>query len=194
MDLILASTSPYRRQLLERLQIPFRCVAPNVEESALPGEPPQSMAQRLALAKAHSIAGIHPDALIIGSDQVASIKGTIMGKPGSHKQAAKQLRASSSQEVIFHTGVALVCTTRKLETFHVEPFSVIFRDLSDKIIENYLLRDSPYDCAGSFKWEGLGIALFTGLRGNDPTSLEGLPLIALVDLLAQAGLEIPADI
>ena len=193
MDIILASTSPYRRRLLERLQIPFRCLPPAVEESALPGEAPDAMAGRLALAKAHSIASAHPEALVIGSDQVAAINDSVMGKPGTHEQAVRQLRASSSKEVIFHTGVALVCAAKKLETFHVEPFSVNFRDLSDKIIENYLRRDAPYDCAGSFKWEGLGIALFTGLRGNDPTSLEGLPMIALVDLLARAGIVIPAD-
>ena len=193
MDIILASTSPYRRQLLQRLQIPFRCLPPVVEESALPGEAPDTMAGRLAQAKACSIASAHPEALVIGSDQVASIDGSIMGKPGTHEQAVMQLRASSSKEVIFHTGVALVCVMKKLKTFHVEPFSVNFRDLSDTIIENYLRRDTPYDCAGSFKWEGLGIALFTGLSGNDPTSLEGLPLIALVDLLAQAGLAIPTE-
>lgn len=190
MELILASTSPYRRQLLARLQLPFSCRSPEVAESALPGEAPESMAARLARAKARAVASRQPQALVIGSDQVASIGGRIMGKPGCHERAMAQLQASSGKEVIFHTGVALAASGGAQEWFHVEPFSVHFRDLSDKMIETYLQIETPYDCAGSFKWEGLGIALFTGLRGNDPTSLEGLPLIALIDLLQQAGLEI----
>lgn len=190
MDLILASTSPYRRKLLQRLQVPFRCLAPEVEEAALPSEDPAAMAGRLALAKARAIAASFPDALVIGSDQVASVGGRIMGKPGTHANAVAQLKASSSKEVIFYTGVAVVCDARDQAWFHVEPFSAHFRKLSETTIENYLQREQPYDCAGSFKCEGLGIALFEGLRGNDPTSLEGLPLIALVDLLARAGVRI----
>lgn len=191
MDIILASTSPYRRQLLLRLQIPFRCLPPQVDESHLPGEQPAALARRLALAKAQAIAAGEPAALVIGSDQVAAIGGAIIGKPGKHEVAAAQLRASSGREVRFHTGVALVCAARDWHWSHVEPFNVHFRTLDDSAIENYLHREQPYDCAGSFKCEGLGIALFRGLQGNDPTSLEGLPLIALVDLLARAGVRVP---
>ena len=192
MDIILASTSSYRRQLLQRLQIPFCCHAPDTDESPLPGEQPAAMAQRLALAKAHSIGSAHPGALNIGSDQVASVDGRIMGKPGTHEAAATQLRASSGREVHFDTAVALVCQQKRAEWFHVEPFSAHFRPLSEQAIESYLRREQPYDCAGSFKWEGLGIALFTRLQGDDPTSLEGLPLIALTGLLARAGIDVLA--
>ena len=189
-DIILASTSPYRRALLQRLQIPFRCLNPQTDESPLPDERPADMAGRLALAKARSLAPDHPGALIIGSDQVASVGGRIMGKPGTHTAAVAQLRASSGREVKFHTAIALVCTSRQLEWFHVEPTGVYFRDLSERAIEGYLRREQPYDCAGSFKWEGLGIALFERLQGDDPTSLEGLPLIALAGLLNKAGVDI----
>lgn len=190
MDIILASTSPYRQRLLERLQITFRCIAPRTDESPLPGELPAALAQRLARAKAQSIAALHRDALVIGCDQVASIEGHIMGKPGSFDSAEAQLRRSSGREVQFHTALALVSLNRGLERFHVEPFSVRFRTLSNAQIIDYLLREQPYDCAGSFKIEGLGIALFQGLEGNDPTALEGLPLIKLTDLLGEAGLDI----
>ena len=190
MDLILASTSPYRQKLLERLQLPFRCVAPDTDESSHPGEQPPALAGRLARAKAQSIAGDYPDAIIIGSDQVASLNGSLMGKPGTHEAAVKQLKASSGQQVRFHTGVALACATRQLDWFHVEPFTAHFRQLTDPTIEDYLRREQAYDCAGSFKCEGLGIALFERLEGDDPTSLEGLPLIALTGLLTRAGLSI----
>ncbi len=192
MDLILASTSPYRRALLQRLQIPFQCLPPGVEETALPGEQPEVLARRLAQAKAQAVAGDHPCALVIGSDQVASVNGLILGKPGSHDAAVAQLRASSGQEVTFYTGVAVICAEQGWAWHSVEPFSVYFRQLTDSAIENYLRREQPYDCAGSFKCEGLGISLFAGLRGNDPTSLEGLPLITLVDLLSRAGINVPA--
>jgi len=190
MDIILASTSPYRKKLLQRLQIPFRCLAPDADETPLPNELPAALAERLAAAKAQSLSATYPDALIIGSDQVASIDGHIMGKPGTHAAAAAQLRASSGREVRFHTALALCCARRNLDWFHVELYSAHFRSLSDESIENYLRAEQPYDCAGSFKCEGLGIALFTRLQGNDPTSLQGLPLIALTDLLARAGLDI----
>jgi septum formation protein len=192
MDLILASTSPYRRQLLQRLQIPFHCLAPAADESALPGEQAEALAGRLALAKANSIATSHPSALVIGSDQVACIDGEIMGKPGSHVAARAQLQASSAGQVCFYTGLALVCHERGFERFHVEPFTVQFRTLSEQAIENYLLREKPYDCAGSFKCEGLGITLFEAMLGRDPSSLEGLPLIALTDLLGEAGIDVLA--
>ncbi len=192
MDIILASTSPYRKALLQRLQIPFRCVAPGAEETRMPGEAPAAMAARLALAKARSVAQQHPQALVIGSDQVAALDDRVMGKPGSHAAARAQLAASSGREVAFHTGLALVCNARGLEQFHVEPFSVQFRTLTETQIEGYLRREQPFDCAGSFKCEGLGIALFTRLCGDDPTSLEGLPLISLVQLLAATGLDVLA--
>lgn len=197
MDIILASTSPYRRRLLERLQIRFRCLPPDVDESRLPGEMPAVMASRLALAKARSVALAHPDALVIGSDQVAALEGipdhksaagtSILGKPGNHEAARAQLQASSGRVACFYTGIALSCIATGFERFHVEPFRVYFREIDDKSIENYLLREQPYDCAGSFKCEGLGIALFERLEGRDPTGLEGLPLITLTGLLAEAG-------
>ncbi len=190
MDIILASSSPYRQRLLARLQIPFHSVAPEVDETRLPNEAPAAMAARLSLAKARSIALAHPDALVIGSDQVASLGDRVMGKPGAYEAAFAQLRSSAGREVCFHTGLALHCAARGFERFHVEPFSVYFRELSDKSIENYLRMEQPYDCAGSFKWEGLGIALFERMAGDDPTSLEGLPLIALTDMLAAAGLPV----
>ena len=190
MDIILASTSPYRRRLLERLHIDFRCLPPETDEEQLAGEAPAEMATRLARAKARSIARLHPNALVIGSDQVAALDGEIMGKPGSHEAARCQLRASSGRRVTFYTGVTLIAGATGFERFHVEPFSVHFRELSDKNIENYLRLEQPYDCAGSFKCEGLGIALFERLAGNDPTSLEGLPLIALTSLLSEAGVSV----
>lgn len=192
MDLILASTSPYRKALLRRLELPFRCAVPEVTESQLEGESAAAMAGRLARLKAQAVAALEPDALVIGSDQVACLNGRIMGKPGSHERAREQLQSSSGRELRFHTGLALVCRSKGLDRFHVEPFSVFFRRLTATQIENYLHRERPYDCAGSFKCEGLGIALFQRLRGDDPTSLEGLPLISLVGMLCEAGLEIPA--
>ena len=189
MDLILASTSPYRERLLSRLGIPFICQAPDTEESRLPGEKPEQLALRLALAKAHRVADYNPGAWVIGSDQVASVDGAIMGKPGNHENAVEQLRASSGKRVDFHTGVALVGGPEQQETFHVEPFSVYFQELSLAHIEAYLGTERPYDCAGSFKCEGLGIVLFERLLGDDPSSLEGLPLIALTRLLRSAGIE-----
>jgi septum formation protein len=190
MDIILASTSPYRKRLLERLGVAFHCLPPDIDESPLHGEPPQAMARRLAQAKAQAIADIYPKSLVIGSDQVASLDGGVMGKPGNHKAAAAQLRASSGREVKFYTGLALICSERQLQRTHVELFTAHFRSLTDQQINDYLQREQPFDCAGSFKVEGLGIALFTGLQGNDPSSLEGLPLIALVALLEEAGLKV----
>jgi len=189
MELILASTSPYRRRLLQRLQIPFRALPPGTDETVLPGETPEELVTRLALAKANAIATLHRDALVIGSDQVATLDGRVIGQPGEHGAAVSQLRACSGREVHFHTGLALVCESPEIQQVHVEPFAVHFRELSDRNIENYLKKEQPYDCAGSFKCEGLGIALFTKLCGDDPTSLEGLPLIALVNMLTSAGID-----
>jgi septum formation protein len=193
MDIILASTSTYRRRLLERLRIKFRCLPPEVEEEQFAGEPPAAMALRLALAKARSVAARNPTAVVIGSDQVGCINGCILGKPGSLASAADQLRSSSGQDVEFYTAVALVCLERNVERFHVELFTVHFRPLSASQIVSYLKREQPFDCAGSFKVEGLGIALFRGMTGSDPTSLEGLPLIKLTELLAEVGLDVLQD-
>jgi septum formation protein len=192
MDVILASTSPYRKALLQRLELPFRCLPPEVEECRLEGEPAEAMAGRLARLKAQAVAARRPDALVIGSDQVACLGDRILGKPGGHVQAREQLESSSGRVVRFYTGLALACGNSGLDQFHVEPFSVHFRRLDSIQIENYLRRERPYDCAGSFKCEGLGIALFERLQGDDPTSLEGLPLISLVSMLRLAGVEIPA--
>jgi septum formation protein len=190
MDIILASTSPHRRRLLERLQLPFRCLPPQTDEAPWPGETPATLAVRLARAKAKSIAMLQPGALVIGSDQVASIEGSIMGKPGNFNAASAQLRSSSGREVVFYTAIALISPNHDQERFHVERFCVRFRVLNDSQITNYLHREQPYDCAGSFKAEGLGIALFESLTGDDPTSLEGLPLIKLTALLGELGVDI----
>ena len=190
MDIILASTSPYRRRLLERLQIPFRCIAPQADETALPGEAPDELVLRLALIKARSVARLHPDAVVIGSDQVAAIEGHIIGKPGGFEPAKKQLQDSSGRDIHFYTAVSIVQQEQQLERFHVEPTTVNFRTLGNTQIEDYLNKEQPYDCAGSFKVEGLGITLFKGISGNDPTALEGLPLIKLTELLGVAGVDI----
>ena len=190
MQLILASSSPYRRALLERLGLAFECVAPDVDESALPGEAPQGLARRLAVTKARAIAAQHPDALVIGSDQVAAVGGEPRGKPGNAEAAAAQLRSSAGQRVSFFTGLALVGENKSIELTHVEPFHVHFRPLSEADIAGYLKREDALDCAGSFKVEGLGITLFERLEGDDPTSLEGLPLISLTTLLGKAGINL----
>ena len=187
MSIILASSSPYRRRLLERLQLPFRCESPGIDETSLPGEMALDKAHRLALEKASAVASKFPSDLVIGSDQVAADEEIVIGKPGNFDTAREQLRASSGRSLSFYTAVALVCRERGLERCHTEPFRVYFRDLEDGAIERYLQRDEPYDCAGSFKWESLGIALFDRMEGDDPTSLEGLPLIALTSMLEQAG-------
>lgn len=190
MEIILASTSTYRRRLLERLGLEFKCIAPDTDETPLPEESPVDMAKRLAGCKARSVAELYPEALVIGCDQVGAVNGRVLGKPGSFEIAAAQLRHAAGKEVHFYTGIALVCINRDFEQFHVEPFQVRFRKLSEQQIENYLHREEPYDCAGSFKVEGLGIALFEALIGNDPTSLEGLPLIKLTEMLALADIHI----
>lgn len=185
--LILASTSPYRRALLERLQLPFHCVAPEVDESPRPGESAGQLALRLARAKARVVAERFPEALVIGSDQVACLDDQLLGKPGDYPRAREQLRASSGRSVAFHTGLALARRRPAFDRALVIPFQVHFRPLSDAEIDRYLAREAPFDCAGSFKCEGLGSALFQRLEGDDPTSLEGLPLIALCELLREAG-------
>lgn len=188
-ELILASTSPYRQGLLQRLGLAFHCQPPQVDETPREEETPEALATRLALAKARAVAADHPAALVIGSDQVAAVGGRLLGKPGGFDVARTQLRACSGRSVHFYTGLALVCAGRDLQLQHVEPFCVHFRTLRDAEIDNYLAREEPYDCAGSFKVEGLGISLFRSLEGADPTALEGLPLIALCRLLRAAGLD-----
>jgi septum formation protein len=183
--LILASTSRYRRELLERLRLPFDTVAPEVDETPLPGEAPAVLAQRLALAKAQAVARAHPQAVVIGSDQVADLQGQCLGKPGQHERAVAQLRAMRGRDVIFQTAVALVAPG--LVQQELAQVRVRFRDLSDEEIERYLHAEQPYDCAGSAKSEGLGIALLDSIDSDDPTALIGLPLIRTCRLLRQAG-------
>ncbi len=185
--LVLASTSPYRRQLLERLHVPFEVANPRVDETAHPGESPEALCLRLAIAKARAVAAEFPDALIVGSDQVAELDGRALSKPGDHANAVAQLRAMRGRSIRFLTAVAVhdAATGRTLS--RVVPTEVAFRDYTDAAIERYLAIDRPYDCAGSAKSEALGIALIRSLHGDDPNALIGLPLIALVDLLDEHG-------
>ena len=188
--LILASTSPYRQELLGRLGLAFEITNPQTDESPLPGEPPEAMALRLSEAKARAVASAHPDALIIGSDQVATVDGIIYGKPGTHDRAVKQLRALSGKTVNFFTGLCLFNTRTGHADVRGVPTLVTFRELSDAEIENYLRREPAYNCAGSAKSEGLGIALLQSMQGDDPNALVGLPLIALCDMLRQQGVAV----
>jgi septum formation protein len=188
--LILGSTSRYRRTLLQRLNLPFEVVAPDVEESALSGEAPDATAVRLAQAKACAVAHRYPNALVIGSDQVANLHHLPLGKPGHHLAAVAQLRAMSGQVVVFHTAVSVVCAATAFSKTSLANIRVQFRDLSDAEIENYLQAEQPYDCAGSAKSEGLGIALMQSIESDDPTALVGLPLIRTCALLREAGLEL----
>ncbi len=188
--LVLASTSPFRRELLARLQIPFDTASPDVEETALPGEPPEALVTRLAEAKARAVAKNQANALIIGSDQVATIDDRILGKPGGHEQAIEQLRAASGRRVTFYTGLALLNNASDRLQVSCETFHCHFRRLSDTQIDHYLRREQPYNCAGSFKSEGLGIALFERLEGGDPNTLIGLPLIRLVEMLGAEGVAV----
>ena len=189
--LVLGSTSRYRRELLERLNLPFDVTAPEVDETPLPGEAPRSLALRLALAKARAVAQLHPDAVVIGSDQVADLAGEPLGKPGHHERAVAQLRQMRSQTVVFQTAVAVVCAATGFEQIDLAPVEVKFRDLSDAEIERYLRAEQPYDCAGSAKSEGLGIALLNAIHSDDPTALIGLPLIRTCRMLRAAGLVLP---
>ena len=189
--LVLGSTSRYRRELLERLNLPFDVTAPEVDETPLPGEAPRSLALRLALAKARAVAQLHPDAVVIGSDQVADLAGEPLGKPGHHERAVAQLRQMRGQTVVFQTAVAVVCAATGFEQIDLAPVEVKFRDLSDAEIERYLRAEQPYDCAGSAKSEGLGIALLDAIHSDDPTALIGLPLIRTCRMLRAAGLVLP---
>ena len=188
--LILGSTSRYRRELLERLRHPFDVVSPDVDETPLPNETPLALAKRLALAKARAVAQGHPQAVVIGSDQVADLLGEPLGKPGTHERAVAQLQRMRGQTVIFQTAVAVVCLANGFEAVDVAAIRVKFRPLSDAEIEAYLLAEQPYDCAGSAKSEGLGIALLDAIDNDDPTALIGLPLIRTCQLLRAAGVKL----
>lgn len=190
LKLILASTSPYRRALLERLQLPFEVAKPDVDESPLPGETPARLATRLSEAKAMAVVRLHQDALVIGSDQVATLDGKILGKPGTHDNAVRQLRQLSGRSVTFHTGICVHNGMTSRSLTRLVPCTVGFRVLDDRTIENYLRKEQPYDCAASAKAEALGIALLTSIEGPDPNALIGLPLIALVDLLQEHGVSV----
>jgi septum formation protein len=187
---ILGSTSRYRRELLQRLGIAFDVVAPEVDETALENEKTDALAMRLALAKAHAVAHQHPRAVVIGSDQVADLHGQALGKPGNHARALAQLQRMRGQTVIFQTAVAVVCRESNFERVQLAPVVVKFRELSDAEIESYLLREMPYDCAGSAKSEGLGIALLDSIESDDPTALVGLPLIRTCAMLRAAGVRL----
>jgi len=193
MQIVLASTSPYRRALLERLSLPFEIAAPDADETPQENENPHELVARLSEAKARAIAAQFPNALVIGSDQVAVLNQQILGKPGNHENAIQQLRAASGNRVDFLTGLCLLNTRTQNCHVKVVPYSVVFRTLSNAQIEQYLLKDKPYNCAGSFKSEGLGICLFEKMEGDDPNALIGLPLIELTNMLALEGLEVLAE-
>lgn len=190
--LILGSTSRYRRELVERLNLPFTTVSPDVDETPLPGEAPGALALRLALAKAHAVAALHPEAIVIGSDQVSDLHGQPMGKPGTHERAVEMLRAMRGQTVMFHTAVAVVCQATGFAQSDVAVIRTVFRsDLSDDAIERYLRAEQPYDCAGSAKSEGLGISLLDAIHSDDPTALIGLPMIRTCRMVRAAGIALP---
>jgi septum formation protein len=188
--LILGSTSPYRKELLSRLGIPFQTDRPQVDETPSPGEMPAALAIRLALAKAREVAQRNPKAVVIGSDQVADLNGEPLGKPGTHERAVAQLQRMRGETVIFHTALAVVCPDTGFEQSELAAVRVQFRPLSDEEIEHYLRAEQPYDCAGSAKSEGLGIALLDRIDSDDPTALVGLPLIRTCRLLRAAGVRI----
>jgi len=187
--LILASTSRYRRELLQRLRLPFEVMAPDTDETALAGETPSALALRLALAKAQAVAGQHPHAVVIGSDQVADLDGQALGKPGTHERAVAQLRMLSGRQAVFQTAVAVVRNDTGFAQVELASVTVGFRTLSDSEIEHYLRLEQPYDCAGSAKCETLGIALLTHIHSDDPSALVGLPLIRTSRMLRAAGLD-----
>jgi septum formation protein len=190
LPVILGSSSRYRKELLSRLRIPFEVFSPEIDETPHSGEAPRALALRLALAKAHAVAKLHPQAVVIGSDQVADLDGTPLGKPGNHSNAVKQLQRMRGKRVIFQTALSVVCLANGYERTELAAVSVKFRDLSDAEIEAYLLAEEPYDCAGSAKSEGLGIALLEAIDNDDPTALVGLPLIRTCQLLREAGVKL----
>ena len=187
---ILASTSPYRRELLARLRVPFDVVAPQVDETCMLAETPRDLACRLAMAKAQAVAQQRPEAVVIGSDQVADLAGAPLGKPLVHEVAVAQLRGMSGRNVVFQTAVAVVCVASGFARMELASVKVLFRSLTDHDIEAYLSAEKPYDCAGSAKSEGLGIALLDSIVSDDPTALVGLPLIRTARLLREAGVSL----
>jgi septum formation protein len=188
--LILGSTSRYRRELLERLRIPFSVAAPEVDETPHAGESPRDLAWRLARAKAQAVAAAHPEAVVIGSDQVADLDGEPLGKPGEHAKAVAQLQRMRGRVVTFQTAVSVVCLASGFEDTQLAAVKVKFRDLSDSEIETYLRAEEPYDCAGSAKSEGLGITLLESINNDDPTALVGLPLIRTCHMIRAAGVRV----
>jgi septum formation protein len=188
--LILGSTSPYRRELLERLRLPFEVQRPEVDETPLNGETPVALAQRLAMAKAHAVAQRFPQAIVIGSDQVADLHGEPLGKPGNHANAVVQLQRMRGQTVVFQTAVAVVCQATGFAQCELAQVKVVFRDFSDESLQHYLHTEQPYDCAGSAKSEGLGIVLLERIDNQDPTALVGLPLLLTCRLLRAAGMSL----
>ncbi len=191
LPLVLGSSSPFRKELLQRLQLPFETCSPELDESPLPDETPQQLVERLSVDKARAVAQHYPDHLVIGSDQVAVNEGTVLGKPGSFERAAEQLAMASGKVVQFHTGLTLLNSRTGAVQSEVVPFAVHFRVLNEARISRYLQAETPYNCAGSFKSEGLGVTLFERLSGDDPSALMGLPLIRLIRMLEQEGVEVP---
>ena len=189
-QLILGSSSPFRAELLNKLGLTFIQVSPDIDETPIPGESPAALVKRLAESKAREIGRTHPEALIIGSDQVAVIDDAILGKPGNHQNAMAQLKSASGREVTFLTGLALLNAKNGHIQSSVEPFSVHFRNLTDNQIDFYLKKEQPYQCAGSFKSEGFGISLFSKLVGDDPNTLIGLPLIRLIAMLQREDIDV----
>jgi len=189
--IVLASSSSYRRELLARLQLPFTCHSPEIDETPLSNETPQALVQRLALRKAHALAEKYPAHIIIGSDQVAVLDQQIIGKPLHAKGATQQLSAASGRSVVFLTGLAVLNTRTGMQQVDLVPFTVHFRTLSLDQIQRYIALEQPFDCAGSFKSEGLGVSLFCATEGADATSLVGLPLIRLCDMLNLCGIAVP---
>ncbi len=189
-SLILASSSPFRKELLSRLHLPFETISPDIDETILADENVEQYVRRLSLEKAQVIANDYPDAIIIGSDQSAYLDGRILGKPGTHENAVKQLQQSCGKEVVFYTGLSVVHQASRFCEVDCVKYHVGFRALSDQQIENYLITEQPYNCAGSFKSEGYGISLFSYMSGDDPTSIVGLPLIRLVAMLEAAGVQV----
>ena len=189
-ELILGSTSVYRRELLQRLKIPFRVEAPDIDETPLENETPQQLVERLAVEKARSVADKNPGSLVIGSDQVAVHGGKIVGKPHTHDRAMQQLREANGQEIMLYTGLSLVNADTGEAQTEVIPFQVVFRNLSEQQLESYLHKEQPYHCAGSVKSEGLGIALLERFEGEHPNTLIGLPLIRLIRMLEYFGVNV----
>ena len=190
-ELILASTSPYRRSLLERLGIPFTALPPQTPEDTVPGELPPDRALRLAIAKAQAVASEHPEAVIIGSDQVAAVGSKILDKPGDAARCRAQLTAASGSSARFHTACAVIAPQTGIRMVHIDTTTVYFRSLSDQEIDRYVARERPFDCAGGFRAEGLGISLFESIESRDPTAIIGLPLIWVACALRRAGFVLP---